>query len=475
MSNILKVTTPLIDRSTLNPVRPEEGNHTQDMKIQNPVSTEKVSRPDIRDDAAPKNEEQDIQLNYNSNFNAFARAIGKNPELLESLSRLFQMGAGLNISSGIRAGTAAEISGLLEMLPTKPSELDGVMKEQFDAANRFRGPFFDLFRQALSENDSMPLQQDIIRFLKRYVDYTSAGHIQERMKTVLSKCHENMIKSAAKTLSEKTEGLFERNHGQLQVREDARRLKQDVLPFLNKYISVSHDRGILREMTAELTLLLSRYEGADREGLMEGFQKLKGYAAFQKYFGTINEVQFQAVLEKMEEQGQIRETNERLVELLENTLSGSKGADAKELAQNVLHSLLLNESVYMPLLHTMLPLNVDGKMFYSEMWVNPDAGDQREEKSEGRAVRALIKFDIQDLGFFDLFFHYADGRAEMQINYPETLRDREREIRENIRRILDEQGISCKTLILEGTGESIPLSEAFPEIYERRNVINVRV
>lgn len=477
MSNVLKVTTPTVERGNLNPVRPESGMHPQDMKIQNPVSTERVVRPDVRNDAAPGSRDQDVRLNYESNFNAFVKGLGKNPELGGILSRFLQMGSSVQAESGIGADTAAEIARLLEMVQTGTSGIGGLMKNQVDAANRFQGPFFDLLRQVMAENDSMPLQQEILRFLKRYVDTTSAGHLQERLKNILEQAQERMMKSAAQTLSEKGKGLFESSGGQIHVREDVSRLKHDILPFLNSYISATHDRGGLRELTAGLTLLLSRYENADRAGLIQSFLKLKDYAAFQKYFGGVDEKQFDAFLTRMEEmQTKSLEENGKLADILKNAMTGAGGTEMKQLAENVLHSMLLNESVYMPLLHMMFPLNVDGRLLYSEMWVDPDAArPQGEENIQGRAVRALIKFDIQDVGFFDLFLYYFDGKADIQLNYPTAFREKEREIRENVRRIMDERGITCKTIVLEGTEGSIPLSEAFPEIYERKNTINVRV
>ena len=48
-----------------------------------------------------------------------------------------------------------------------------------------------------------------------------------------------------------------------------------------------------------------------------------------------------------------------------------------------MNGMLLNESVYLPLLHILFPFQYQGKNVMSEIWADPDAGG----KPEMRAVR----------------------------------------------------------------------------------------
>ena len=90
-------------------------------------------------------------------------------------------------------------------------------------------------------------------------------------------------------------------------------------------------------------------------------------------------------------------------------------------------------------------------------------------------VQGLVKFDIQDLGFFDLYFVYQGGKVNLQLNFPEVLDGKEGEIRDELARILERNGLEAKELFLGSSKESIAISEAFPQIFERRNSINVKV
>ena len=138
-------------------------------------------------------------------------------------------------------------------------------------------------------------------------------------------------------------------------------------------------------------------------------------------------------------------------------------------------SILLNESVYMPVLHMMLPMQVDGNLTFAEMWVDPDAGRGAGESENERVVQGLVKFDIQDVGFFDLFFVYQDKKVNLQLNYPDALKDKEKEIRNKVAEILAENGLTGQELFFGSSKESIAISEAFPQIFERKNSINVKI
>ena len=191
MSNILKVTTPLTERTNLNQLRPGQMQEN-DYKIQNPVMTDKVVRPDGKDPAG-QTQDQKLKLNYESNFQAFVKELGRHPETAKSLAKLLQYGSLFQVESGIGTNMAQEIASFLEMIATDQSGMWGVMENQLTAASRFQGPFFELLRKVLSENPSTDLQQEILSFLKKYTDRTSAAHIQERMKNVLQECLNKML------------------------------------------------------------------------------------------------------------------------------------------------------------------------------------------------------------------------------------------------------------------------------------------
>ncbi len=165
---------------------------------------------------------------------------------------------------------------------------------------------------------------------------------------------------------------------------------------------------------------------------------------------------------------------DKFLNMVEYGVKGEAGLENKQVFQNLMNAVLLNESVYMPVLHLMLPLELNGQTMFSEMWIDPD-DESGAAQGEGKKTKALLKFDIKDVGFFDAIILYGDGKMDMYLSYPEALADKEKEIQGALEAIMAQNGISFRSLILEKAAEPISISQAFPKIFERKNAVNVTV
>ena len=250
-----------------------------------------------------------------------------------------------------------------------------------------------------------------------------------------------------------------------------------MLPYLNKYIGGTHDRGNVREGAAFLAALTARYENGDAARVLERFEQLMEYSAMQKYFKGFETQSLLKVLESTDFEKMIGKNKWKkgFVSMIQNGMQQGANIEQKQVFKNMMTSILLNESVYMPVLHMMFPMQVNGNLTFAEMWVDPDAGKNSGENENERVIQGLVKFDIQELGFFDLFFVYQDKNVNMQLNYPDSLKDKEKEIRNKVAEVLAENGLTGKELFFGSSKESIAISEAFPQIFERKNSINVKI
>ena len=133
--------------------------------------------------------------------------------------------------------------------------------------------------------------------------------------------------------------------------------------------------------------------------------------------------------------------------------------------------MLINESVYMPVLHVTLPF-ILMQFAFGEIWLIWMI--RREVEICSDKVKLLLKFDMKEVGFFDIFCYYEEGKMDLLLHYPENLLPKEKEIREGIRHF--EKEWNGDQISGSRTGkESIPVSAAFPQIYERRNMVNVTI
>ena len=168
------------------------------------------------------------------------------------------------------------------------------------------------------------------------------------------------------------------------------------------------------------------------------------------------------------------ELADKLLNIMQAGVKGEAGIENREAFINVMRSMLVNESVYMPLMHVMLPVILDGVPMFSEMWVDPDE-ESGNPGSDERGVKLLIKFDMKDVGFFDMMLYYEKGKIDMLIHYPEELSGHESDIRDNIRKIMSRNKLELEYLGVEQNKVPIQVSAAFPKIFERRNSINVTI
>ncbi len=163
---------------------------------------------------------------------------------------------------------------------------------------------------------------------------------------------------------------------------------------------------------------------------------------------------------------------DKFLNIMEAGVRGEAGVENKDAFMSIMRSMMINESVYMPVMHVMLPVILDGVPMYSELWVDPDE-ESGNPGSKERGVKLLIKFDLKDVGFFDMMMYYEKGKMDMLIHYPEELADHESDIRENIRKIMNRNHLEVEYLAVEQGKVPIKVSAAFPKIFERRNSVNV--
>lgn len=479
MANILKVTTPVggYDNTANVRTNPELQNP---VNVQGPVNPEKITRPDARSDAASQQDEAALKFKYETNFDQFIQQLRNMPSLAEELPKLLQEYSGMLAESGINKDFAQEISQFLSMINATPEKMTGLLKNQSMAALRFTGAFFNLLRQVMGETKSIELKNSILTFLKRYTDMAESGTVLKDIQRDLKEVTNRMFQQQKEQAQNLAQGLKEGgNLSPGERAENLRLLKTEILPYLNRYVSQTHDRGILRDATAHIADLISRYENGQPAGVLQAFERLMDFQAFQRYFEGFDPSRLFEILANTEFErasGQNPEMD-RLAELIAKGASGEAGIESKQVFQQIMKAIVLNESVYMPVLHLMLPVCVDGKMLFSEMWVDPDAenGKEKEEGSRERTIRGLVKFDIQDVGFFDLFFLCGGEKVSLQINLPDTLDGEGDKIQEDIHRILQEHSLEAEEIVIGKSTVPIPITDAFPNLKERKNSINVSI
>lgn len=486
MSNVSKVNQPIntgYDNNSVrnNPIVPG------DTQIHNIVDPSTVTRPD------GKNETEDKRFAFSSesNYGNFIANIRDMPGLMELFSKIFVMDMKTMISSGLSEEFAGKLSQFMEMMKMDEGQLLTFIKGQSSEAGKFGGVFFQALRDVLNGTGSLELRTGILEFLKNYSDTASSEHLMKNILTEIKDIMPYLFKADSDELEvivshlklgeeaapKEGEQLLEKMNS--NILNNSRVLKEELIPFFSKYISRTHDFGRTRDLMTLITLNISRYVNGGKEAVVQSFEKLLQFGDFRERLGDIKGDDLVAVINRLVQdlkEGESNPWTEKFISLIRSGLSGEGGYESKSIFRNILNSMLLNESVYMPLIHTMIPVNLNGNIMFSEIWTDPDAHNgYNENGEEKRGIRMLIKFDIKDVGFFDVVFNYTDGNVDMMIAYPPKLEGAEKTMRKEIARIISDNGLSFQSLEMERSIKPVTLMEVFPKIAEGRNSVNVRI
>ena len=476
MSNVLRITTSTIGYDNPNMHNKPDTVVRPDSRIQGPVVPNQVVRPDGRSDSS-QNQDVALKFKFQSNFEGFISQMKADGSAMESFAPVFFERLGTFASSGMNQNSLEQLQMFLKMIETEPQNMAAALKEQSSSALRFQGAFFDLLRQVMGESRSIDLQGGILEFLKRYTDMAEGKHLLKQMEQTLETVKSGMLNSG----KEKLQGMEKQMNfagGAGETAKNASVIKEQILPFLNQYVINTNDRGLVRENAALLATLTARYENGQEERVIEKFREIMEFPAMQQKFRGFpaEEILHLLTLTDFEKATEKNRWLKEFAALIKEGATKGSNPEHKAAFRNLMFSSVLNESVYMPVLHTLIPMKVNERLMLAEMWVDPDAENKRGTEQEGgRTVRGLIKFCIQNVGFFDMFFLYQDSRIRLQLNYPDEMKSKGEIIENEVREILSRNGIKAEELYFGTSSKSIPIEEAFPKIFERKNSINVKI
>ena len=475
MPDLLGVTNavPGNDANLINRNMPSIPN---DPRVQNAPDLNRVSRPDNRAERQGAGETGSQAARYDSNFIAFLQRMSETPGLSRTMTELLRAYQGTRVSSGMEEGIAVEMSALLEMLKMDEGEFSSFFRSQMELGSRFSGPLFNILREAFGNSNSEVLRGNILQFLKRYSDYSSTAHIQGNLLRTLTR----LTRAIPATYGNQLLGMVSELEGKMSAGDRAGALKLlqgSIMPFLAGYTSRTNDMGLSRSLISLLALDVARYESGSKEGVMQAFRQLGGSAALREKLGGVSEVDLLRLLERSRFAQAAGKDHfaDQLAQTAQRALRGGAGAEAQEAFRNIVSAFLINESVYMPLTHLALPLEWNGRMMFSELWVDPDAEENLKQGRGDRdnTIRFLFKMDIQGLGFFDMVLTCQRDNVDLQIFGPPSVSDFAGTVQGEMGRILSENGLKPVNVRVERMERPLDVSAVFPKIYEGENSINV--
>ena len=468
MANILQVgSTPVAPDPSI-----QQGRVTPDMSVKNPVNPATVNRADGQETGQTGNstaEGRFSDVDFEGNYAAFLRTLSETGDLPKELrSVLFGDAAvSLSQSKGEVAESLKELFSSLEM--NSPEDLKAFLQSQQQSQIKFSGSLFNNLRGMMKEDISPALRDAIFRFAKSYNDFSSSPHFLEQLKTVAEDIDKLLLPSFQGEFEDLVSQMnFEEKMGQTEANTSL--INKQIIPFLSNYISRTHDYGSVRNAAVMFILYAVKYENGSEESLLKEKDALLNNPDFRLLFKGDPEEAFQASMKSLEEK-----SGNTFPKLLNQfLLAGAEGKAGSEHIphfQQVLRGLLVNESVYMPLQHLVLPFRYEGKDVMSEMWVEQEA----ENNSGGKLTKMLLKFSIPHLGNFEMISGISNMRVDMNLYMPEELMEKQKDVESVLSEILRRNGLSVANLGLYKKTRDFRVQEVFPEMKEAEKGLNVRI
>ncbi len=482
MANLMGITNPApaYESSNNNGRTPQQPVKTNDTTINNIVDPSKVVRSDARSEQKTADEMQNLALKYNSNFQSFLEQLTRSPDLAKELEKMITVMRNVVSTPGMEKGVTSELEQFLKFMQMDEKTFREFFVTQMKTGNRFQGPLFDMLRTMMNNSPSDTVSRNILNFVKKFTDYSSTPHIQNNLTRILSQMADYIPASWSEKLNEfaaQMKAGFETGDraGTLNL------MKSEMLPYLSNYVDRTNDMGPSRTLLSMFMLNMARYENGAENALTAAFRQLSGYSPS---LAELSQFDDEALLKLFNSTNFAKAVEQdvhsaRFAHIASQAMYGRYGTEMREVFNEITRAMLLNESVYMTLRHNVIPLDWNGNMMYSEMWVDPDANNKdgrgRRKRSDDETVRFLFKLDIQALGYVEITLAANKENVALDVMGPQSIAENSEIISEDIASILAEYGFNKQGVNVKKIKEPLAITKVFPDIFKGGSNVNVKI
>ncbi|MGN0674872.1 MAG: hypothetical protein ACI4KG_03930, partial [Oscillospiraceae bacterium] len=140
---------------------------------------------------------------------------------------------------------------------------------------------------------------------------------------------------------------------------------------------------------------------------------------------------------------------------------------------DMIQGLLSAPGVFTPLLHFLVPMNMNGTKAFGELWADPDAGKDPETGEDDRHL--FLCFEIEDTGYFELELYSRGKSVNIALMCPQGTERDYLPLKEAIPALAASCGYNAEKMIVEPLKRKRDLTNVFPKLNERRSGLNVSV
>ncbi|MDE6763286.1 MAG: hypothetical protein K2J73_06370 [Oscillospiraceae bacterium] len=140
---------------------------------------------------------------------------------------------------------------------------------------------------------------------------------------------------------------------------------------------------------------------------------------------------------------------------------------------DMIQGLLSAPGVFTPLLHFLVPMNMDGMKAFGELWADPDAS--RDPETGESDNHLFLCFEIEDAGYFELEVYTRGKTVNAALMCPAGTERNYLPLKGMLPDLAAACGYSAEKIMIEPLKRKRDLTNIFPKLNERRTGLNVRI
>ena len=414
-------------------------------------------------------------FNYNpdSVFDKFVKSLQNSPVLSASAKKLLLSKQFINGNIKKDPILSVFFESFLKNIEMNDSEILEFLKFQKGTYTKFQGEFFNELRNFLIADDRKDFKVILNNFLRSYDCFVSVEETNKSIGAAIKNIERNLPDILKATFNEMTEKLIlDAKYTDLNLGI----LKNEVIPFLGKYISRMNDFGILRDYVSVLVHNLIRLEFSSKDIFSD---ELENLFAYLKYNFDIDDKQMdilkKSFIDTYETTSSAKNDSVKaFLTLLKDGAAKSESPVNKSLMKEMADSILFSHNVNIPLIHMFLPLNYNGMFMFSEIWIG------REEHKKARpgyeqTYKVFITFDIQNLGYFESILKLSKNKLLLDIYVPCGISSYTEKIKKDLDALLCKNGIITEGVNVRECVKVRRFNEVFSNLAERKNSVDVTI
>jgi len=469
------------------------------IKTNNPVSDNNLNKPKVKTEqvapfnvadptrvtkAAKKDQENQTGqnlFNYNpdSVFDKFIKSLKISPVLSESAKKLLLNRQFINQNIKNDPVLGALFESFLQSIVMDDAEILKFLKYQQGTYTKFYGEFFDNLRELLSSYPNNKDFQTLLRnFLRSYDCFVSAEETNKSINAALKNIERNIPEMLKKPFNEMTGRLISDNSKGIDLNLNI--LKNEILPFMGRYISKMNDFGPVRDYVSVLVHNIVRLEAASKDNFADSLENLFEFIRYnfdvdEKYMESLK----MSLINTYELSSTVKSNSaDSFLKILESGINNSSNPVNKGIMEDMAESLLFSQNVHIPLTHIFLPLNYNGMFMFSELWIGKNYEESKDKKRKQEFVqthKVFITFDIQNVGYFETTLVLKENRLLLDIYVPSSLSDYTGKIKDDLSKILSKSNLSVSDIKVQESVRKRRFNEVFSNLAERKSGVDVTI